>query len=128
MRIVQKLATSAGALLALGTASCTSVGNVGMMVRESANPAQLVASSSYRELGPAEASGCRSLVIGILPLGNADPGHVLAEALRAKGADALINVTTSNSLYGFVPIYNVFAITCTTIKGTAISFTSAATP
>jgi hypothetical protein len=108
-------------------AGCTSVGNAGLIMRSSADPMKVV-KSSYRELGPVEASGCRFLIVGVVPAGNADPGHVLDKALKQMNADALLNVTTSNSLYGFVPIYNVFSITCTSIRGTAISFDQPATP
>jgi hypothetical protein len=44
------------------------------------------------------------------------------EALRTSNADALLNASVSSSLYGFVPYYNVFAFTCTTVEGTAIRF------
>jgi len=98
------------------------------MVRSSANPIDLARTGSFRELGFVEASDCRYLIIGILPLGNADPGHVLDKALASTGADALLNVSTSNSHYGFVPIYNVFSITCTSVKGTAIKFEPAHAP
>jgi hypothetical protein len=107
---------------ALGLAGCASVGSVGLMVKSTATPAELARAQSFQDLGYTEASDCRYLIIGVLPLGNADPGHVLEKALAAKGADALLNVTTSNSHYGFVPIYNVFSITCTSLAGTAIKF------
>ncbi len=106
----------------LGAFGCTSVGSVGLMTKSGANPIDLVRSGKYDELGPAEATSCRSLLIGVIPFGNADPGHVMEKALASTGGDALLNVSTSNSLYGFVPIYNVFSITCTTVKGTAIRF------
>src|SRR6185295_7574188 len=101
------------ALTALTLAGCASVGSVGLMVKSTANPAELARSASYQDLGPAEADSCRYLIIGVIPYGNADPGYVLDKALAGKGADALLNVSTSNSHYGFVPIYNVFSITCT---------------
>jgi hypothetical protein len=44
------------------------------------------------------------------------------DALTKVEGDALINVTVSNSLYGFVPIYNVFSYTCTDVNGIAIKF------
>jgi hypothetical protein len=31
-----------------------------------------------------------------------------------------VNVSTSSSLYGFVPIYNILSFTCTTVQGIAI--------
>jgi hypothetical protein len=44
------------------------------------------------------------------------------EALQASSADALLNATVSSSLYGFIPYYNLFAFTCSAVKGTAIRF------
>lgn len=110
---------AAMALLAVG---CTSVGRVGLMTKSGASPVDLVRGGKYEELGPAEASSCRWLLIGVIPYGNADPGHVMEQALASTGGDALLNVSTANSLYGFIPIYNVFSITCTAVKGTAIRF------
>ena len=115
-------------IAAVTITGCTSVGSVGLMVRSAANPLDLARTGSFRELGFVEATDCRYLIIGVLPLGNADPGHVLDKALASKGADALLNVSTSNSHFGFVPIYNVFSITCTSLKGTAIKFEPAHTP
>jgi hypothetical protein len=31
-------------------------------------------------------------------------------------------VSVETSLYGFIPIYNVYSFTCTTVKGIAIKF------
>jgi hypothetical protein len=44
------------------------------------------------------------------------------KALDEKGGDALINVTVSTSLYGFVLIYNIYSFTCTTVNGIAVKF------
>ena len=110
------------AAMVLLAAGCTSVGRVGLMTKSGASPVDLVRDGKYDELGPAEASSCRWLLIGVIPYGNADPGYVMERALASTGGDALLNVSTSNSLYGFIPIYNVFSITCTTLKGTAIRF------
>ena len=117
-----------GFMLALALSGCTSVGSAGLMVRSTANPLELARTGTFRDLGVVEASDCRYLIIGVLPLGNADPGHVLDKALSISGGDALLNVSTSNSHYGFVPIYNVFSINCTSLKGTAIKFEPAPTP
>ena len=108
--------------LAVCLTGCTSVGSVGLMVKPTANPAELARAGAFQDLGYVSASDCRYLIIGVIPLGNADPGHVLEKALASRGADALLNVSTSNSHYGFVPIYNVFSINCTSLSGTAIKF------
>jgi hypothetical protein len=34
----------------------------------------------------------------------------------------------SNSLYGFVPIYNVYSFTCTSVQGVAVKFKPIAVP
>jgi|SRR5712691_4123587 len=115
-------------MVVVSLSGCTSVESAGLMVKQAANPLELARGGSFRELGSVEATACRSLIVGVLPLGNADPGHVLEKALASTGADALLNVATSNSHYGFVPVYNVFSITCTTLKGTAIKFEPAPTP
>ena len=46
----------------------------------------------------------------------------MEKALAASGGDAIINASVETSLYGFLPIYNVFTFTCTTVKGVAIKF------
>ncbi len=84
--------------------------------------AALRTSRVYRELGPAEARSCRLFVLGLVPAGNADIQAATDKALKKTGADALVNVATSNSLYGFFPLYNVVSVTCTTVKGTAVKF------
>jgi hypothetical protein len=37
-------------------------------------------------------------------------------------ADGLVHVATSTSLYNFFPLYNVYTLTCTTVRGTPIRF------
>lgn len=60
--------------------------------------------------------------MGLIPWGDANYSRAVENALAEKGGDALINVSVESGLYGFVPIYNVFSFTCTTVKGTAIKF------
>ena len=43
-------------------------------------------------------------------------------ALALNGGDAILNASVSTSLYGFVPIYNIFSFTCITVKGVAWDF------
>lgn len=52
-----------------------------------------------------------------------DPERIDAAivGIVASSGDALVNVSTSSSLYGFIPIYNVLSFTCTTVRGTAIA-------
>ena len=73
-----------------------------------------------KDLGPAEGQACRYFIIAVVPWGNSDVQTAVDKALAPSGGDALVNVTTSTSLYGFIPVYNVLSFTCTTVKGTAI--------
>ena len=46
----------------------------------------------------------------------------MERALDRNGGDAILNASVTTSLYGFVPIYNIFSFTCTTVKGVAVEF------
>jgi hypothetical protein len=108
-------------LLAVSFSGCTSVGTLGVVTRSSADPgAVLKAGQSYKELGPTEGEACRYFLLALVPWGDATFSKAVDNALAKTGGDALINVTVSNSLYGFVPLYNVFSYTCTEVKGIAI--------
>jgi len=110
-------------VLFLMSVGCTSVGNLGLVTRPSANNAELLKSGvAFEELGPAEGSACRHFILGIIPFGNSAFSTAVEEALAQKGGDALINVTVMSSLYGFIPIYNVYDFTCTSVKGVAVRF------
>ena len=110
-------------LVGLALAGCTSVGQVGMMTRPGADVGAIVREARpYRELGPVEGEACRNFLLGIIPWGDSSASTAMANALDKVGGDALINVSVETSLYGFVPIYNVFANTCTTVRGIAIEF------
>ena len=102
---------------------CTSTRNLGMLSKSTADPGSVITSSqSYKEIGSASAQACRYFLLGIIPWGDSTVTTALDKALAEKGGDALINVSVSSSLYGFVPIYNVFCYTCTTVEGIAIKF------
>ena len=93
------------------------------MTRSSADPASLLKSGrTFKELGPVEGQACRHFVLAIIPWGKGDFGHAVDEALEQRGGDALLNVSVETSLYGFIPIYNVYSFTCTTVKGIAVKF------
>lgn len=109
--------------LSLLLASCTSVGSLGLITKSSVDPVSMVKhSNTVRDLGPAEGRACRYFALAVIPWGNSDIQKAVDQALASTGGDALVNVSTATSLYGFVPIYNVFSFTCTTVKGTAIKF------
>lgn len=100
---------------------CTSIGTLGIVTRSSGDPGALLKDGqSYKELGPTEGEACRYFLLGMVPWGDATFSKAVDNALTRAGGDALINVTVSNSLYGFVPLYNVFSYTCTEIKGIAV--------
>jgi hypothetical protein len=110
-------------LLAAVVASCTSVGQVGMMTTPAGDVGSIIREArSYRELGPVEGQACRNFVLGIIPWGDSTASKAMENALAEVGGDAIINVSVETSLYGFLPIYNIFANTCTTVRGIAIKF------
>ena len=104
-------------------AGCSSTGTLGIVTRSSADPASLLKSGrTFKELGPVEGQACRHFVLAIIPWGQGDFAHAVDLALEQKGGDALLNVMVETSLYGFIPIYNVYSFTCTTVKGIAVKF------
>jgi hypothetical protein len=110
-------------LAGLALAGCTSVGQVGLMTRPGADVGAIVREARpYKELGAVEGEACRNFLLGIIPWGDSSASTAMANALDKAGGDALINVSVETSLYGFIPIYNVFANTCTTVRGVAIKF------
>lgn len=58
----------------------------------------------------------------MIPFGNGSFSKAVDDALASRGGDALINVTVTTSLYGFIPIYNVYSFTCTTVSGIAVKY------
>jgi hypothetical protein len=111
------------AAVALLAAACTSVGSVGIVTKSTADSASILRfGRAYKELGPAEGKACRFFVIAVVPFGDSTFSTAVEKALAEKGGDALLNVTTSSSLYGFIPVYNVLSFTCTTVKGIAVKF------
>jgi hypothetical protein len=102
-------------------AACSSVGTLGIVTKSMADPASILRSGrTYQELGPAEGQACRFFIIAVVPFGDSTFSTAVERALAEKGGDALINVTTSSSLYGFIPVYNILSFTCTTVKGIAV--------
>jgi len=108
-------------LMALLLSGCTSVGTLGIVSKSTGDPGAMLRNAQpYKELGPVQGSACRFFLLAILPWGDATLSTAVDDALAKVGGDALINVTVSNSLYGFIPIYNVLSYTCTDVKGIAI--------
>jgi len=110
-------------ILIILIAGCTSVGNLGIVTRPfSDNGERLKKGVQFEELGQVEGSACRHFIIAVIPFGNSSFSKAVENALAERGGDALINVTVSSSLYGFIPIYNVYGFTCTTVQGVAVKF------
>ena len=102
---------------------CTSVGTLGIVTKSTGDPGAMLRNAQpYKELGPAQGEACRYFLLGVAPWGDATLSAAVDNALSNVGGDALINVSVSNSLYGFLPIYNIFAFTCTSVNGIAIKF------
>ena len=113
-----------GILLAMfGLSGCASVGTVGMITRSTSDPLSVLKTPhTVKELGPAQGEACRYFLLAIVPWGKSDLQVAVDNALLKLGGDAMVNVAVSSGLYGFIPIYNVFSYTCTTVKGTAVKF------
>ena len=110
-------------LLALSVTGCTSVGTIGIVTKSTGDPGAMLRNAQpYKELGPVQGDACRYFLLAIVPWGDATLSTAVDSALAKVDGDALINVTVSNSLYGFIPLYNVFSYTCTDVKGIAIKF------
>lgn len=110
-------------MMVMALSGCSSSGNLGMVVKSTANPGALLTNpTAFRELGSAEGEACRFFVLSVLPFGSSDVAAAVDEALLKSGGDALLNVTVSSSLYGFIPVYNLFTYTCTNVKGIAVKF------
>lgn len=104
-------------------AGCTSVGTVGMVTKSTADPGALLRNGQpYKEIGTAEGEACRFFLLNVVPFGDSSFSTAVDEALEQSKGDALLNVTVSSSLYGFIPIYNVLSYTCTNVRGIAIKF------
>ena len=109
------------ALLAL--TGCTSVGTLGMVTKSTGDPGEFLRTPHpYTELGPVEGRACRFFLLNVLPWGDANLPAAVDDALSKDGGDALIDVSVSNSLYGYIPIYNILSFTCTDVRGIAIKF------
>lgn len=110
-------------LVALILVGCSSFGTLGVVTKSSSDPGSLLRSGrAYEEIGPVEGRACRYFLVAIIPWGDSTFSTAVEKALAKRGGDALLNVSMSSSLYTFIPIYNVFSFTCTTVRGIAIKF------
>lgn len=110
-------------MAAIAFTGCASTGNLGMVTKPMGDPGSLLTNAQpYQEIGPAKGEACRYVLLGIIPWGDSTATTAVNNALQATGGDALINISVTSSLYTFVPIYNVFCYTCTTVDGIAVKF------
>jgi len=108
-------------LICVSLVGCFSSGNLGLASSIGKDPGDLLTNPHvFRELGPAEGRSCRFFIIAIVPVGNSTFSRAMDKALQESGGDALLNVTTTTSLYGLAPLFNVISFTCTSVRGTAI--------
>ncbi len=102
---------------------CASTGNLGIISKTTGDPGSLFTSPHpYKEIGPAKGEACRYILLGIIPWGDSTITKATNDALTKSGGDTLINLSSTSSLYTFVPIYNIFCYTCTSVEGIAIKF------
>ena len=93
------------------------------MTRASADPASLLRSGrGFTERGPVEGKVCRHVVLAVIPWGQADFTRAVDQGLDRKRWGCSSECDGQTSLYGFVPIYNVYSFTCTTVQGIAVKF------
>lgn len=102
---------------------CTSIGTLGLVTKSTGDPGALLRNGqSYKELGMVRGEASRFFLLALVPWGDASCSTAVDNALSKVGGDALINVTVSNSLYGFIPLYNILSYTTTEVQGIAIKF------
>lgn len=110
-------------LIVMVLTGCSSTGSLGMIVKSTADPGALLKNqTSFQKIGPASGEACRFFALSVFPFGQSDVAAAVDEALNSSGGDALLNVSVSSSLYGFIPIYNIFSYTCTNVRGIAVKF------
>lgn len=119
------LAAMIGVVFAVG--GCTSNGAIGLLTN----------SETEADLGPhdphtfhrvgdqIQGTACRHFILGLIPWGDSDVESAMRDAFKQNPslhADGLVHVTTATSLYNFFPLYNVYTLTCTTVRGVPVRF------
>ena len=118
-RLVVRVCTAT--LAVLWSTSCVSIGSLGIVSRSGSDPGELLTRAhTYRELGQVGGRACRYFVLAIIPFGDSTISKATSNALQESGGDALVNVSTSSSLYALAPLYSILSFTCTSVQGTAV--------
>ena len=102
-------------------AGCSSTEQVGLLSKPTSDAGSLLKEETpYSTIGPVEGRSCRYFLLAVIPWG--DSQAAVEKALDESGGDAILNASVETSLFGFVPIYNIFSFTCTTVRGIAIKY------
>lgn len=124
-----------GILVLNGCEPSRTTGRLGLVTRSEVNSTMLLLQpgQSYRELGPSSASVCDDgAPVSRMPADNF--ARVADQAINAKSADALIDVTTVTHRESYFPLWAAIPYlmiplgapergrTCTSVSGTAIEF------
>jgi hypothetical protein len=109
--------------LAVVTVGCFSTSHHAIIAAPTTRASDLLEKPiTFREMGPVSGRSCRFFIIALIPFGDSTPGAAIEKALLGSHADAILNVSVTTSLYGFIPIYNILSFTCTTVQGVAVRF------
>ena len=127
MKSLRSLVTLSLLSLTLLAAGCTSTGTLGLLTNnETETDLGPHDSHLFHRVGsPIEGRACRHFILGVVPWGDSDLESAMRNAFQKNPelhADGLVHVATSTSLYNFFPLYNVYTLTCTTVRGTPIRF------
>jgi hypothetical protein len=118
-----------GILVLIGCEPFRTTGRLGLVTKSEVNSAMLLLKDgqNYQELGPSSSSVCDDgAPVSRMPADNF--ARVANQAINAKSADALIDVTTVTHRNSYFPWWALFinipsrGLTCTSVSGTAIEF------
>lgn len=111
------------AVVSIVLAGCSSTQRIGMLSLPTESSRDIITEArTFTELGPVEGRSCRYFLLALVPWGNSTPGRALEKALSPVNGDAIIDASVATSLFGFIPVYNIFSYTCTTVSGIAIRY------
>ena len=101
--------------------ACSTTATHGILTSPMADAMEVIEQEhSYFVIGPVEGRRCRYIFANVIPWGDSTPRAAMEVALEGTAGNALVNVSVTTSLYSFVPMLNVLALTCTTVDGIAV--------